>query len=329
MRFSDRRGFTLVELLVVITIIGILIALLLPAVQAAREAARRAQCTSNMKQIGLALHNYLSSKSVFPPAGINYAWAYSTANPITGSMVNLNGLVLLLPYLEQQQLYDRYDFRFAACNYTANAPTGVSPATVQTLAENAAVVSTQLSVFHCPSDSANPIQSDEPGTTYNPYNGNTGVKTSYDFSVWEYDRQVHNDWQTQAIASRYMFGENSDTSMQHIIDGTSNTVAIAEQTHWVIDGAPSAWGYRGWVMFGIDMAWYGINRFDCFLGTWYTGDRTMVAGKLWEFGTAGSLHPGGINITMGDGSVRFLMQNTDITLLRAMCRMADGDSRVP
>ena len=108
-----------------------------------------------------------------------------------------------------------------------------------------------------------------------------------------------------------MFGENSDTATQHITDGTSNTVAIAEQTHNVIDGAPNAWGYRGWVQIGLDLGFYGINRFDVFLGAWYTGNRDRIMGRLAEWGTTGSLHPGGINITLGDASVRFISESTD------------------
>ncbi len=96
-----RRAFTLIELLVVIAIIAVLIALLLPAVQAAREAARRAQCVNNLKQLGLALHNYESSNSVFPFAGANYGWCTggTPANHKGQTIMNLNGLGTLLPYM--------------------------------------------------------------------------------------------------------------------------------------------------------------------------------------------------------------------------------------
>ena len=104
--FRKRRGFTLVELLVVIAIIGILIALLLPAVQAAREAARALQCKSNMKQIGVALHNYNAAIRAFPPAGIGYGWCSGTTDDY---VLNAKGLLMLLPHLEQQGLYDQYN----------------------------------------------------------------------------------------------------------------------------------------------------------------------------------------------------------------------------
>jgi hypothetical protein len=103
-------------------------------------------------------------------------------------------------------------------------------------------------------------------------------------------------------------------------------VAIAEQTHNLIDGAPNAWGYRGWVQIGLDLGFYGINRFDVFLGAWYTGNRDRIIGRLAEWGTSGSLHPGGINITLGDASVRFISENTDVTVLRQICTMAGAEA---
>jgi prepilin-type N-terminal cleavage/methylation domain-containing protein/prepilin-type processing-associated H-X9-DG protein len=336
MRQHVKAGFTLVELLVVIAIIGILIALLLPAVQAAREAARRSQCTNNMKQLGVAIHNYLDVHRVFPPAGLDYGWAYSTnyAHPSTSapSILNVSGWVMVLPFLELQTVYNKYDFKTAACTYQSNPVSGAvlagNPAT-----NNGAILSQLLPAFLCPSDSYNATFSDKGAPHYRPDSDPThlGAKTSYDFSVNNNDRSNHYDWTRQSTTTRYMFGENSDTTPAHVLDGLSNTVAINETTHWVIDGAPSAWGYRGWVQFGLDLPWYGysygINRFDVFLGTWYTGDRTTIPGRLAEFGCVGSLHPGGVNVTLGDGSVRFLAQTTDIAILLAISTMAGGETQ--
>lgn len=112
-----QRGFTLVELLVVIAIIGILIALLLPAVQAAREAARRAECSDNLKQMGIALHNYHDANKKFPPATFNLvttgtALGASAAAPPYGADqlgMNLHGFLVLLPFMEQQAIYSQYN----------------------------------------------------------------------------------------------------------------------------------------------------------------------------------------------------------------------------
>ena len=129
---SSRRGFTLIELLVVIAIIAVLIALLLPAVQAAREAARRAQCVNNLKQIGLALHNYHSSINALP-------WDHGP-----GGWNEWSGMTMLLPYMEQQPLYNTINFNYIIGNGAATATNGGFL--------NTTAIQTKLNGLVCPSD---------------------------------------------------------------------------------------------------------------------------------------------------------------------------------
>jgi prepilin-type N-terminal cleavage/methylation domain-containing protein len=153
-RISTRRGFTLVELLVVIAIIGILVGLLLPAVQAAREAARRMQCSNNLKQIGLSLHNFESAFRYFPPARVDAAPGFPVTEfgvpaPATGSIQHGPG-IFLLPYMEQTAVYSLYDFTLTWSHAT-----------------NARAIAAQIPSFVCPStpESARFDTGNAPGST--------------------------------------------------------------------------------------------------------------------------------------------------------------------
>ena len=326
MRLLKRLGFTLVELLVVIAIIGILIALLLPAVQAAREAARRSQCTNNLKQVGLALHSYHDSFNMFPAHSWDRAW-HSGNFSYQAGYKNQSGLTSMLPYIEQQALYDKYDFSSCASSYHRAEFTGPMADPDPVTSGNAAVVSAVLTALICPSDPGGLLL--DYGGGYGIHDGQStyrGIKTNYDFNAQKVTSL--NYWQGQVIRDRYMFGENSTARIASIRDGTSNTVAMAETLHDVANGPCPAWGYRGWYMTGIDIgASYGLNRNDIpTTWTWYTGDRTPRPSRLAEGGTAGSMHPGGLNVCLGDASVRFLSETTDMTTLLEIARMADGST---
>lgn len=314
----QRQAFTLVELLVVIAIIGVLVALLLPAVQAAREAARRSSCTNNMKQIVLALHNYHDTHQQFVPGGLEYGWC---RNPIAPTVHNLNGLLLLLPYVEQMPLYSQYNMKASAANITYG---NTSPSTNNMLAGdviasgNANIVSQRLKIFSCPSDNGDPWL--PVGAYYGIASSGTtakGAKTNYDFSALQnYDC---NSWQTNQTITRRLFGENSTSGFKDVTDGSSNVVAVAETTYNVYNGRCSAWGYRGWVMTGADVgSSRGINNWT------YT---TIVpkVGRLGSWGEAGSLHPGGCMIGMADGAVNFLPDSTSLTIRQRLAQISDGE----
>src|SRR3712207_3603058 len=144
MRVQTRRGFTLIELLVVIAIIGVLIALLLPAVQSAREAARRAQCTNNLKQIGIAIHNYHDANNAVPPIGVfNFNNMPGDSNP---NAQEFPMIPRVLPFLEQQPLYNAINWF-----HTAETPNNAN-ATPATNWPNTTVAATQLNAILCPSD---------------------------------------------------------------------------------------------------------------------------------------------------------------------------------
>jgi prepilin-type N-terminal cleavage/methylation domain-containing protein len=202
--FSSRRGFTLVELLVVIAIIGVLVALLLPAVQAAREAARRASCTNNMRQWGLALHNYSDTFNGLP--------AGSGGTAANGRRINPN--VGLLMFFEGNNLYQRIasDQTFGATTYP---PFGPQPWAQDYDLWGKAF---QVKGMICPSDV--PV--------WDPRGGRTGslACTSYAFCVGDH---VTGTGDQHAYQKRGLFGTNSYCGLKDIVDGTSNTIAISEK----------------------------------------------------------------------------------------------------
>jgi prepilin-type N-terminal cleavage/methylation domain-containing protein len=200
MRLSLRRGFTLVELLVVIAIIGILIALLLPAVQAAREAARRAQCANNLKQIGLALQNYHDAHRTFPPvAAFGMGKKIPPTTPPEMALMH-TWISLILPFMEQQTLWDQTDFSQQAWGQP--------------------IVGSVVPTLLCPSDSGyGKDPSETHGIAVTHYLASEGYH-------WWGGTVVPGGWTGRDYQN--IFSGNNTTSIFRITDGTSNTIAVAE-----------------------------------------------------------------------------------------------------
>ena len=324
---SVRRGFTLIELLVVIAIIAILIALLLPAVQQAREAARRTQCKNNLKQIGLALHNYHDAFSIFPFSTAADGYSYGNSAP---QIKNHRGWVMLLPYFDQGPLYNQFNASVAAGHRTTGTGTLQGAAyDAGTNTGNALVVSKQLTMLLCPSDSGDPTYraaDDTYGISIAASNaGYYGAKTSYDFS--NYADQWTTPWQSQNRDLRRMFGKDSNSRIRDITDGTSNSVMVVETTLEVYDGVTSAWGFSRHVGSGVDLASSQsrkINDWLCCAWGSPPNQQSNKPGRLGEWGTAGSVHTGGCQVLMGDGTVRFISENIDNTTRTRLAAISDG-----
>lgn len=331
-RKQSRIGFTLVELLVVIAIIGVLIALLLPAVQAAREAARRSQCSNNLKQLALALHNYNDALGGLPPAAIGLAsCSGSGAEPIG---LNASGWTMTLPFFEQAPLHASYNFNQCASVFKQSGNTAVLAGDPVT-SGNAKVVSTRLAVFNCPSDNGNPFLKESlDGSGPGHYvikmgSGFDGAKTSYDFST-NGPTVCTQRWDTYPLSTRRLFGNLNYSRIDDVKDGTSNTIMICETTFQVHDGRAPAWGYRGWVQVGIDPVGKnvpaGMNIWPCCSWNgWATSAFPGRRGTLGEWGSSGSLHPGGAQFALADGSVRFIAQTIPTATLEALATYAGGE----
>jgi prepilin-type N-terminal cleavage/methylation domain-containing protein len=317
-RGGARLAFTLIELLVVIAIIAVLVALLLPAVQQAREAARRSQCKNNLKQIGLAIHNYQELRNQLPPSRIamgQIGWGSFTVPGSPQSVVgprwflNATGFVMLLPMLDQAPLYNNYNHSQAA-SWSSGFYGGYQLSEMAGNPEvNWPIVSTKLPVLLCPSD-PNPLYYPDINIYYaTSATRPGGMRTNYDFNVWyaEYYYQGYDQiyWPDNMRAT---FSANGSSKVEDVKDGTSNTLFVTETIRSVWNGVPPAWGHCGHVQIGIglDMPWTpGINLWQ------YPGAPSyqFQIGRLGNWAAAGSLHTGGCHGLMGDGSVRFLSQS--------------------
>jgi prepilin-type N-terminal cleavage/methylation domain-containing protein len=210
-----RVGFTLVELLVVIAIIGVLVGLLMPAVQMAREAARRSQCQNNLRQLGIALHNYHDTNKKFPPAG--FFGKYAGPNAYPQAAFHHTWLTSILPFIEQKPLYDTIAFRDTAA--------------INSRAWGQAVVRQQLNVLMCPSDAGYKASSETNDIAFTNYSGSEGA-----FEADPYETYIINPATAAAPFNRLLkrgdyqniFAGRRANDMADIKDGTSNTIIVAE-----------------------------------------------------------------------------------------------------
>ena len=300
-----RRGFTLIELLVVIAIIAILIALLLPAVQQAREAARRTQCKNNLKQLGLALHNYESSFLVFPPSctsGLNVgAWMYSPAQP-ANPVTHLHSFAsLILPYIDGANVYNTINYNLSAMDVS-----------------NRQIASTQLPFFLCPSYTGTQYASDTLYTTtigYDKYAVRNyaamGGRTAFSLSG------------APGTAPEGILYPASKTGFRDIIDGSSNTIMLVETREekvapW-IDGSFSALVARWLNLMSPTLEGNSVSiNYTVYFQSVYPGVPTQTWGPS-------SLHEGGAHHLLGDGSVRFLSENMSVNTYDALATRNGGE----
>ena len=283
MSTRPRRGFTLIELLVVIAIIAILIALLLPAVQQAREAARRSQCKNNLKQIGLAYHNYHDTHRVFPPGWIDGDLTVGDAS----EAANKNGLswaTMILPYMDQAPLYNLIGTETS--NFANNWHIGYTGSTFIPSS------TTVIPAYNCPSDPMDGINTDK---------GNFG-KSNY-------------------AIERTHFYANKKIKIRDYTDETSNTIIVGEVTTKNETGTSGSCGgtvcdeFNGKLWIGARTASWGWERgliaedvyYIASASDFINGGTRTVSDRF----SLSSPHEGGVHILMGDGAVRFLSENVD------------------
>ena len=334
------RGFTLVELLVVIAIIGILVALLLPAIQAAREAARRAQCSNNLKQVGLALHNYHDTFKVLP-LGV-----WGTSQGRWGS----SWWASVLPFIEQGAGYDQLLFVGNHPGWTHN--TGASPGLPHSEGYHNGSVFHNLSipVMVCPSSPVPALKDTGGGRMINAphYVGIAGATNGNGFTNHSGEERACCDCcNAQANNSRISSGgvllPNQSLKMAAITDGTSTTMAVGECSDFVYNNSGATRqknvqvnSNHGWLM-GTptrERVTSGTGNFErCYNITTIryppnsvAVDMNGVANNDGQNNGIYSAHPGGSQCVLADGAVRFINDNIDMFTLRILATRHDGQS---
>ena len=350
---SRRPAFTLIELLVVIAIISTLIALLLPAVQSAREAARRAQCINNMKQFGLAMHNYHSAANSFPTGDIRNVGGFlmpghQCGNAIFSECQNTPWFVLMLPYIEQGNLANSFNYALGSEGPNNPLPMGFFA--------NSTVGATKLATFQCPSDRQNFFQINpayQGGFLSGPIFTKGNYAVSWGNTFWAQDGMPVSSFGGPAmidpitglppIFRKSAFGFYT-VGMNALTDGSSNTVFAAE----ILQG--ETYDIRGLMWSTIPggcsffsrlppnnpQDFYKTGIFGDYLNNAYfcvsepgqdlpcTNDNGSNVDQS-AYAGARSRHPGGINVLLGDGSVRFVKNSVNMPVWLGLNTISGGE----
>ncbi|MBD3673998.1 MAG: DUF1559 domain-containing protein [Planctomycetaceae bacterium] len=344
-----QRGFTLIELLVVIAIIAVLVALLLPAVQQAREAARRSACKNNLKQIGLALHNYHDNYNGFP-IGVTASWT----NPGRGGGWGTTWWARILPYIDQAPLYNQLSFEGTHHGW-------VHTASPEGAANGDAARGSVIPVMICPSSPLDKlISAGNRGPITSPhYVGVGGAANGDGFTNGANHPQGNRTGCCgSSTGGRIAFGgmlvPSSAYGIEKITDGSTNHIMVGEASHFALDvndSPVSIQGAHGWLMgtshhwgFGTGRANYNTRMFNLtfinypinYVRNWKSqpqrlpNDQSNILngnGVGSNFGANNGIyspHTGGAQVVLGDGSVRFISENIDMQTFRRLCTRDDG-----
>ncbi|RCS48333.1 DUF1559 domain-containing protein [Bremerella cremea] len=315
---DKRTGFTLVELLVVIAIIGVLVALLLPAVQQAREAARRMSCSNNMKQLGLAVHNYHDTYGVFPNASIDQECGITRGNyqsaPFPGGGTSQwSWGTTLLPFIEMGNVYDSLQPGRKRLADQLDDPTALT------------VMQQRYAQFRCPSDTApdtnvnRTLKSRSGKETETSVSNYIAANCSFDSSLFRGDVATNVDWPNGVFnyglyANGAMPSHGANRTAE-ITDGLSNSALLSERNWTISHPASSATliPTNAGTLFGnnVSSSSYGLRNemTQVVFGASY-GVNDPIYG---QYGGVSSNHPGGVMMTLCDGSVRFIPETIDLT----------------